>query len=111
MGELPDFERRIERLRTRASRGPLSPELCAEIERALDEGYVIALRTDARTYRLREQLDALADDVEAAHTTHDVRRLVGERRRLEESARRLRAHLGILRSLAARSVAPRPGST
>jgi hypothetical protein len=110
MGELPDFARRIERLRTRASREPLAPELRAEIERALDEGYVIALRADARTYQLREQLDALVDADTAAHTTHDLRRLIGERRMLERSARRLRADLASLRSLVARSVAPRPGS-
>jgi hypothetical protein len=111
MGELPDFERRIERLRTRASRGPIPPELRAEIQHALDEGYVLTLRIDARSYRLREQLDALVGDVDTPPTSEEVSRLVADRRMLEQSARRLRADLGILRSLVARSVAARTSST
>ena len=62
MGELSDLERRIEHLRRCASSGPPSPELVAEIESVLSEGYVCALRADARSYRLREQVDARVED-------------------------------------------------
>jgi hypothetical protein len=111
MRDLSELERRIERLQSRASRGPLNPRLVDEIEDVLAEGYVLALRCDARGYRLAEQVDALAIEVDEAPIADEVRRLVRERRTVERTANRLRARLGTLRSLVARAGAARTWST
>ena len=105
MGDFSDLERRIEQLRMRASSGPVCPELEAEIESALSDGYVSALRADARSYRLREQVEALVEDVDKPFTAdnEEVLRLARERRAIAESTSRLRERLAILRAVGARS--------
>jgi hypothetical protein len=83
----------------------------AEIESVLAEGYAFVLRADARSHRLREQMDALVDDVDKPRMAEEVRRLAQERRTIEQSARRLRERLAILHSLLARAaVGPRTRS-
>jgi hypothetical protein len=106
MGGLSDLERRIEHLRTCASSGPVSPGLVVEIESVLSEGYVCALRADARSYRLRERVDALVEDVDEPFTAVDeeVLRLARERRTIARSTSRLRERLATLSSVRARAV-------
>ena len=91
------------------SSGPLSPELVVEIESALSEGYLCALRADARSYRLREQMDARMEDVEKPYAAEDEELLqfARERRRIAQSASRLREHLALLNAVLARAVDPR----
>ena len=112
MGEFSDLERRIEHLRRCASSGPLSPELVAEIESVLSEGYVCALRADARSYRLREQVDARVEDFGTPSTAEheEVLRLARERRTIAHSASRLRERLAILNSVLERAVGSRSRS-
>jgi hypothetical protein len=107
MSEFSDLEGRIERLHSRAASEPLTPELVAEIESVLAEGYVSALRADARSHRLREQVDALVDDIDVPRMAEEMRRLGRERRTLEQSARALRERLAVLQSLVARAAGPR----
>jgi hypothetical protein len=109
MSEFWDLERRIERLRFRASAGPVTAELVDEIDRVLAEGYISALRADARRRRLRERLDALVDDGDAAPEA-ELRRVGRERRALEDAARGLRERLAGLQSLVARAAGPRTRS-
>src|SRR3954447_20798378 len=110
MGEFSDLEQRIEHLRACASSRPLSPELADEIESVLSEGYVRALRADARSRRLREQVDALVADVEKPFTAEEVLRLARERRTIAQSTSRLRERLATLNSLLARAVGSRSRS-
>ena len=83
-----------------------------EIESVLSEGYVCALRADARSYRLREQMDARVEDVDKPYTAEDeeVLQLARERRTIAQSASRLREHLAILNSVLARAVDSRSRS-
>jgi hypothetical protein len=99
MSEFPDLERRIERLRFRAASGPLTAELVAEIDDVLAEGYISALRVDARSRRLRARVDALVDDIDRPTAAEEMRRLGRERRTLEQSAHALRERLSVLQSL------------
>jgi hypothetical protein len=94
MGATVDLERRIERLRSRAGAGPLPRDLLAEIEGLLSEGYLAALREEARSARLRAQLDEAARERKA----DEVQRLAEERRASDQSARRLRERLELLRT-------------
>jgi hypothetical protein len=110
MGEPSDLERRIEQLLMRASSWPLSAELVVEIESVLSEGYVCALRADARSHRLREQVSALVEDVDKPSTAGEVLRLARESRTIAQSTSRLRESLAALNSLLVRATDSRSRS-
>ena len=106
MSEFLDLERRIEHLRSRAASGPVTAALVAQIEDVLAEGYMSALRADARTRWLRKQVDAFVDDIDVPRVAEEMRRLGRERRRLEEAAGALRNRLAGLQSLVERAAGP-----
>jgi hypothetical protein len=97
------IDRRIDRLCARASSPSADAALRAEMEDLLEEGYVVALGADARVRRMRERLEELSGDAHRRHAVDEAWRIMRDKRRVEEGARRLRARLASMRSLAART--------
>jgi hypothetical protein len=110
MHELAAIVRRLELLSAKALAGPVDEALLDDIEHALNEGYVCALRADARSRRLRERIDDLLDDVHDRRPAEAARRLAAQERRIDEAARGLRARLTVLRALAAPAAGARGAS-
>jgi hypothetical protein len=105
-----EIERRIDSLYSRAASVPVHEELAADIEDLLEEGYICALEADARVRRMRARLDELASGVRQPDAGDEAWRLMCETRQVEKATRRLRARLGTVETLAARSAAARAGS-
>ena len=111
MDELTEFEGRIDLLCARVSAGEVDERLLPDVEDALTEGYVHALKADAAARRVGQRLEAVLGDLEMASAAGEACSLSDQKRRIEESARRLRDKLGVLRLVAARAPGASAGST
>jgi hypothetical protein len=107
MREFADIERRIERLCTSASSGPVDSWWLAEMGDVLAVGYASAHRADAHSRRLAERIDRLLEGPQHPDAAEEAQRLAKERRSVEDAAHRLRARLDVVRKLFARA-SPRP---
>jgi hypothetical protein len=101
MGDFAETERRVELLCVRASSGLLDEQLRADVADVVNEGYIHALRADARGRLVGKRLDAILGDLDMPAAAREARRLRAQKQRIEESACRLRARLGVLRSVVA----------
>jgi hypothetical protein len=99
MHELPEIERRIERLCSDVSSERADACLLAEMGDVLALGYLWALRADARSRRLGERIDRLLEELDDPQAADELRRLARERRTIDVAAQRVRLRLGALRSL------------
>jgi hypothetical protein len=99
------IEQRLETLQAAVASGRVDDSLLEEVDAALTDGYLTALRADARCRRLPSRLHRLAD--EPTHAADEAWRLASETRAIADSTRELRARLGELRSPAARYAAAR----
>lgn len=102
MREFAEIDRRIARLGSHASREHGDAWLLADTRDVLALGYAAALEADARRYRLEEQVDRLLEHLNHPHGVDQVRRLIHERRAIEDATNHLRTRLGVVRSLFAR---------
>jgi hypothetical protein len=110
MDGFAEIKRRIDELCARAASEPLDEALAADIENLLEEGYIRALSADARVGSMGERLDELSSGVRRPDAADEAWRLMRETRQVEQSTRQLRARLGAMQALVARSVAARAGS-
>ena len=92
MCEFADIERRINAVCSPGSIDGDPARMLSEIGDVLAVGYVAALRADAACRRL-------ASDLDHADSADEIRRLVSERRTIEDASRALRARLGLVRAL------------
>ena len=92
-----DLMLRIDRLCSRASNARPTGPLLRDIEDGLAEGYVEALAGEARSRRLAERLEALAEIVEQPGAAVELARIVPEKRTLDAQVAVLRDRLAVLR--------------
>jgi hypothetical protein len=112
MGDLRELSTRIERVSSRAAGAShADPQLLAEIEDALAEGYMEALSGEARSRRLGNRLERLMESLEDPGTAVEIRRLTLQRRSVDRMTGNLRAQLSVIREnfirLGGGSTAPR----
>ncbi len=91
MGDHAHLEQRIDELSARADAGR-EPELLAEMEDLLSEGYARALADESVLRQLDRRLEALFESMSPGDAT-EIRRLASERRRLAERVWHLRQRL------------------
>jgi len=99
MAEFAELLDRIDELSARAARPGADPALLAEIEDLLAEGYMQALTQEARSRRLGSRLENLVETLDEPGAAVEARRLVVQRRTLDESVRTLRDRLNAIRHL------------
>src|SRR5436190_19975821 len=88
---------RIDRLNARASFAPEGGRILVEMEDVLAQGYVHALRVEARSRRLAERVEALVEQLDEPEAATELRRISVQRRGLEERAKELRSQLAVMR--------------
>ena len=97
MGGFSDLTTRIDGLSSRAAGVREDARLLVEIEDVLAEGYIEALRGEARSRRLGERLQRLVVITDEPGVAVELRRLALERRSLDAGVEELRTRLSILR--------------
>ena len=102
MTEIADFPARIDRLCALASAAPADEALLSEMEDVLAEGYLEALRGEARSRRLGTRLEDLLGALDQPASALEARRVAREKRTLDRAVGELRARLGTMREQFAR---------
>ena len=97
-----DLAQRIEDACRRAAEPDEERRMPAQMEDLLAEGYIEALRGEARSRRLAERLAALMETLDAPGAAVEARALVRERHLVEARVRELRVRLRVLRDHLAR---------
>jgi hypothetical protein len=97
MAGFSELATRIDRLSSRAAGVREDARLLVEIEDVLAEGYIEALRGEAKSRRLAERLERLVAMIEDPGMAVEVRSLALERRSLDARIAELRAQLSDLR--------------
>jgi hypothetical protein len=97
MREMAELSDRIRGLCDRAALGALDPQLHAEIEDVLAQGYLFALRGDSLSRQLQRRADSLAGSPDAAHCLEDMRRIRDATRALRSDLEDMRARWATLR--------------
>ena len=97
MAEFAELLDRIDRLSARTARPGADLALLSEIEDLLAEGYMQALTREAQSRRLGTRLEDLVETLDEPGAAVEARRLVVQRRTLDESISTLRARLDAIR--------------
>jgi uncharacterized coiled-coil protein SlyX len=97
MAGFSELATRIETLSSRAAGVREDARLLVEIEDVLAEGYIEALKGEAKSRRLAERLERLVAMVEEPGTAVEIRSLALERRSLDARIGELRAQLAVMR--------------
>jgi hypothetical protein len=92
-----DLAERIDIVCARAADANAERALLIEIEDLLAQGYIEALRGEARSRRLAERLEEIMGTLNAPGAMSEAQALVRERHRVDASVRELRLRLGVLR--------------
>ena len=97
MAGFSELATRIDGLTSRAAGVREDARLLVEIEDVLAEGYIEALRGEAKSRRLAERLERLVATIEGPGMAVEIRSLALERRSLDARIGELRAHLSVMR--------------
>jgi hypothetical protein len=97
MPENSELLQRIDCLCSRSASGVSDPDLLAEMEDLLAEGYVQALTGEGRSRRLQRTLEGLADRLDSPEATVAAREAATSKRTVDLSVSLLRERLAILR--------------
>jgi hypothetical protein len=97
MAGFSELRTRIETLSSRAAGVREDARLLVEIEDVLAEGYIEALKGEAKSRRLAERLERLVATIEEPGVAVEIRSLALERRLLDASIGELRAQLADMR--------------
>ena len=92
-----DLVTRIDEMCSRASDARSGGRLLTEMEALLAEGYAEALASEARSRRLAQRLEQLVESVDQAGAAVELRRIVLEKRRLDDEVAVLRGRLSVMR--------------
>jgi hypothetical protein len=97
MAEFVELAKRIDRLSARALGASDDAQLLSEIEDVLAEGYIQALTGEARSRRLGTRLERLVETLDEPGAAVEARRIVLQRRSLDQKIGDLRAQLSVMR--------------
>jgi hypothetical protein len=97
MAGFSELTARIHGLSSRAADVREDAQLLVEIEDLLAEGYIEALRGEAKSRRLAERLERLVAIIEEPGVAVEFRSLALERRSLDARIGELRAQLSVMR--------------
>jgi hypothetical protein len=97
MAGFSELATRIDRLSSRAASVREDPRLLVEIEDVLAEGYIEAMKGEAKSRRLGERLERLVAMIEEPGMAVEFRGLALERRSLDARIGELRAQLAVMR--------------